>query len=128
MRKLSELESKIINYIWNLGSKATVKEILEAWDEEKTPLYTTILKTLQIMEDKGIVGHEKSGRSYSYFPLITKKEVSGGIIRNLLSNFFGGNKMALATTLINDEKLSQKDIDDLKSLIKEKEDELKNKS
>lgn len=124
MKKLTELESKILKVIWHHGSRASVNEILEKWDGEKKPLYTTVLKTLQIMEQKELVDHEKKGRSYVYFPLVSKKEISGGLIKNLLSTFFGNNKVALATTFIGDEKLNREEISALKELIAQKEKEL----
>ncbi|MCP4163384.1 MAG: BlaI/MecI/CopY family transcriptional regulator [Deltaproteobacteria bacterium] len=124
MKKLTELESKILKIIWKLGSMASVNQILEHWEEEKQPLYTTILKTLQIMEQKKLIDHEKNGRSYSYFPLVSKRELSINQIRNLVSTFFGNNKVAMAATLINYEKLNREEIDELKALIDKKEKEL----
>ena len=124
MKKLTELESKIIKIIWKIGSAATVNQILENWEEEKKPLYTTVLKTLQIMEQKKLLDHQKEGRSHAYFPLFTKKELSVHQIKTLVSTFFGNNKIAMATTLINDEKLNRDEIDELKALIDRKEREL----
>ncbi len=124
MKKLTELESKILKIIWKLGSMASVNQILEHWEEDKQPLYTTVLKTLQIMEQKKLIDHEKNGRSYSYFPLVSKRELSINQIRNLVSTFFGNNKVAMAATLINYEKLNREEIDELKALIDKKEKEL----
>ncbi|MBF9015662.1 MULTISPECIES: BlaI/MecI/CopY family transcriptional regulator [unclassified Oceanispirochaeta] len=125
MKRLTELESKILKIIWKLGSRATVNQILESWEEDKTPQYTTILKTLQIMEQKKLIDHEKNGRSYTYFPLVSKNELSINQIKNLVSIFFGNNKVAMATTLINYEKLNKEEINELKALIDKKEQELK---
>lgn len=125
MKKLTELESKILKIIWKLGSRATVNQILESWEEDKIPQYTTILKTLQIMEQKKLIDHEKNGRSYTYFPLVSKNELSINQIKNLVSIFFGNNKVAMATTLINYEKLNKEEINELKALIDKKEQELK---
>ena len=126
MKKLTELESKIIKIIWKLDSLATVNDILTSWEEEKKPLYTTVLKTLQIIEQKKLIGHEKKGRAYAYFPLVSQKELSINQIRSLVSTFFGNNKVAMASTLINYEKLDRQEIDELKALIDRKEKELYN--
>ena len=88
MKKLTELEEKILKIIWEQDSQATVNQILEQWEDGKKPLYTTVLKTLQIMEQKKLVDHKKDGRAYLYFPLITKKEVSGKLIKDSCFEFF----------------------------------------
>ncbi len=126
MKKPTEQEEKILKIIWQMDSSATVNQILEAWEDEKLPLYTTVLKTLQIMEQKKLVAHKKEGRAYVYFPLISRKEISGKLINNLAATFFGNNKIAMAATLINDEKLSRDEIDELKTIIEKREKELNN--
>ncbi len=76
------------------------------------------------MEQKKLIDHEKNGRSYNYYPLVSKRELSINQIKNLVSTFFGNNKIAMAATLINYEKLNKEEIDELKDLIDKKEREL----
>ena len=126
MKKPTEQEEKILKIIWQLDSRATVNQILDAWEDEKLPLYTTVLKTLQIMEQKKLVAHKKDGRAYVYYPLISRKEISGRLINNLAANFFGNDRIAMAARLISDEKISRDEIDELKAIIEKKEKELNN--
>jgi BlaI family transcriptional regulator, penicillinase repressor len=124
--KLSELELRILKHIWEIGASATVQEVLEAWTEEPKPQYTTILKTLQILEEKKLVGHEKQGRAYRYIPLISKKEAMHSNLGGIVKNFFGGDKLAFAQTFITDNKFSATELAELKKMLAEKESEANN--
>jgi len=124
--KLSELELKIFKHIWALGGGATIQEILDSWDENEKPQYTTILKTLQILEEKGTVGHEKSGRAFRYIPQISKEEAMHSNLGSVVKTFFGGNKLAFAQTFISDNKFSSAELQELKKLLSQKEKEARN--
>jgi BlaI family transcriptional regulator, penicillinase repressor len=119
--KLSELELRIFKHIWDLGGSATVQEVLEAWTEEPKPLYTTILKTLQILEEKKLVGHGKQGRAFRYIPLVSKKEAMQTNLGGIVKNFFNGDKLAFAQTFISDNNFSATELAELKKMLAEKE-------
>ncbi len=122
--KPSELELKILQYIWSMDNCAAVQQILDAWTEEKKPGYTTILKTLQIMEKKNLVSHRKEGKAYKYIPLISRKEVYGVRIGDIVNGLFGGSKPEFINTFIGTQKISMNDLEEMKRIIKEKEKEL----
>jgi len=124
--KLSELELRIFKRIWELGGKATIQEVLDGWTEDPRPQYTTILKTLQILEEKKLVGHEKDGRAYRYIPLVSKKEAMQTNLVGIVKNFFGGDKLAFAQTFISDNKFSAAELEELKKILIEKEREADN--
>lgn len=121
--KLTELELRIFKHIWALGGKAAIQAILDIWDEEPKPQYTTILKTLQILEAKNLVGHEKQGRAYQYIPLVSQKETMRSNVGGIVKTFFGGNKLAFAQTFINDSQFSATELSELKKMLAEKEKE-----
>jgi len=118
--KLSELELRIFKHIWSLGGKATIPEILDAWTDGPQPQYTTILKTLQILQDKKMAGFEKQGRAYRYFPLVSKNDVMRSNLGNIVKTFFNGNKLAFAQTFISDNKFSASELEELKKMLKNK--------
>ena len=121
--KLSDLELRIFTHIWELGGNATIQEVLDSWAEEPKPQYTTILKTLQILEAKRLVGHEKQGRAYRYIPLISKKEAMHSNLGGILKTFFGGDKLAFAQTFISDNDFSASELTELKRMLAQKEKE-----
>ena len=72
-----ELELKILTVLWEAERASSVQEVLDDWDGI-SPGYTTVLKKLQVMEEKGLVCHEKAGKSYLYAPTVSRDEVIGG--------------------------------------------------
>lgn len=118
-----ELEMKILKLMWDLKDPAAVQDIIDNWDEPK-PGYTTILKKLQVMEKKELVDHVKEGRSYRYFTLIQKSQVTATKFKSLLSDLFGGNKMEMAAAFVKDTGMTKEEISSLlESFMKEDGDE-----
>lgn len=112
-RGASELERQVLKRLWDLGG-GTVHEVLEGWHEGPRPGYTSVLKVLQILETKGAVGHERAGRSYRYRALLERAEASRGRIRELLHGFFGGDRLGLVNSLLDEVDLSPREIADLR--------------
>jgi len=90
----TERELDIMSVLWRLGS-GTVAEVREELGEELG--YTSVLKMLQILEEKGSVRHESEGRAYRYHPVTEAQETGGSALRRLLDTVFDGSaEMALA--------------------------------
>lgn len=119
--KLTELESKIMTIIWQCDGKSSVNTILQNWKESKVPKYTTVLKILQILEKKDIVGHKRNGRSYVYFSKLNKEESLKFNLKKIVSDFFGGNKLLFANNFLNETDFTPEELHSLKTLLKEKE-------
>jgi BlaI family transcriptional regulator, penicillinase repressor len=123
---VTELELLILQQIWEQGDEAPVNLILENWPQTKRPGYTTILKTLQKMEKKGIVGHRPEGKKYLYFPKVSKAMVTQKRLDAIIDRVFSGSKLAFAEYFVNSNSFSQGELDELKRLIaarKNKEEE-----
>jgi BlaI family penicillinase repressor len=115
-RGASELERQVQKRLWDLGG-GTVHQVLEGWSEGPRPGYTSVLKVLQILETKGKVAHERAGRSYRYHALIQRAEATKGRFRELLHGFFGGDRLGLVNSLIDEMDLSPREIADLRRLL-----------
>ena len=122
--KVTELELSVLQQIWNRNDQATVTEVLEAWPGKK-PGYTTVLKTLQKMEAKGIVSHRQDGRRYLYFPLLKRDQVTEGRLKSIVSQIFANNKISFAEYFIKSSDLNLEEIAELKKVIANREKELK---
>ncbi len=118
---VTELELSILQQIWEQGNQATVNSIVENWPETKRPGYTTILKTLQKMERKGIVGHRSAGKKYVYFPKLSKEKVTRKRLNTIIQRVFAGNKISFAEYFVNSNRFSPDEIEELKKLISAKE-------
>src|SRR5688572_6644885 len=87
----TERELQALKVLWQLG-RATVRDITAAINERGESLaYTTVLSLLQVMEQKGLVGHEASGKVYSYFPRARREAVLSRMARGFLDRVFDGS-------------------------------------
>jgi predicted transcriptional regulator len=115
--KPTALELKVLHRLWDLGNTATVNEIIADWPDKKVPGYTTVLKVLQIMEEKGYVTHRRAGRSYRYTAVLKKEEQSRGRLTELLQSFFKGDPVRLMNALIAEQDLSPKEIREMRRAL-----------
>ncbi|MBB6522867.1 BlaI/MecI/CopY family transcriptional regulator [Pseudoteredinibacter isoporae] len=124
--KVTELELRIFQCIWQLDNLATVNSIIEHWPDADAPGYTTVLKTLQKMESKSLVDHQKQGKQHAYFSLVNREEVTAGRLGTIIKRLFSGNKLSFAEYFLQENEFSQSELDELKALIEEKEGGRKN--
>lgn len=116
---LTAAELRVMEALWQRGS-ATVADIqADLRKQRRTLAYTTILTTLQVLEGKGIVGHEPRGKAYVYHPLIARDEGRRTAVRDLLKRWFHGSPNALLVNLI-EEELSDDERDELRQLLRKK--------
>ena len=110
----TERELDIMSVLWRAGS-GTVSEVKEALTAELG--YTSVLKMLQILEEKGMVRHEAEGRAYRYFPLVAPEEAGGHAFRRIVDKMFQGSaEMALAR-LVSEQPLRADEVERLKALL-----------
>ena len=110
----TERELDIMSALWRGGS-GTVSEVRETLAADLG--YTSVLKMLQILEEKGMVRHEAEGRAYRYFPLVGPDEAGRHAFRRIVDKMFQGSaEMALAR-LVAERPLSTDEVERLKALL-----------
>ena len=114
IKSLTRAEEEIMQYIWQLG-RCTVSNIIDEIKEPKPP-HSSISSIVRILERKGFVDHKSYGRTYEYFPLITKEDYSKGSVLSLIREYFDGSTQQLVSFLVAKEETS---IEELQELIKE---------
>ena len=115
LNKLTKAEEEIMQHIWKLD-KCTVSDIIDGMGmKEKIP-HSTISSIVRILEKKGYVDHKAYGRTYEYFPIITKEMYSKKTIRSIVSNYFQGSMNELVSFLVKEKDI---DIKELSELIEE---------
>ncbi|MEM6345475.1 MAG: BlaI/MecI/CopY family transcriptional regulator [Bacteroidota bacterium] len=119
---LTPLELKVMNLLWS-HKKAFVKDLIADWPDEEQPAYNTISTIVRILEEKEYVGHESFGRSHRYFPLLSKGKYQKRLLKNVMENVFSGSLTGMVSSLLDDNKLSAKELEDIKSMIEESENE-----
>lgn len=119
MEELTKAEERIMQVIWRL-QKAFVKDIIEELDDEPKPPYNTISSIVRLLEKKGYVNYNAYGKTYEYFPAISKDDYAKTTFSKLFSGYFDNSPTSLLSFMVKEQKLSQKDIDELNALINKK--------
>ena len=114
---LTEVELELMEVLWQKG-QASVGEIVEALPEERLA-YSSVLTVMRILEQKGYVTHEKEGRAFIYRHLVDRAQARKNVVGYLLKRFFDNSPELLVVNLLENESLSQSEVDRLKRLIDE---------
>jgi len=113
-------ELDIMSVLWREGS-GSVAEVRKAMGD--TVAYTTVLKILQILEEKGAVRHEAEGRAYRYFPLVESSAAGGNALSKILDKIFGGSAELLLAQLVSDQDIPSEQIARMKEILEEIEED-----
>lgn len=116
MEELTKAEERIMQIIWKLR-KAFVKDIIEEMEETPKPPYNTISSIVRILEKKGYLGYKAYGKTYEYFPAISKEEYAGTTFSKLFSGYFDNSAANLLSFMVKQQNLTESDIAELKALI-----------
>ena len=116
----SELE--ILNVLWKRGP-SSVREVHEEIQKRKPTGYTTILKLMQIMADKGLVLRDESQRAHIYSAKPVKSDTQKSLLEDLVDRAFGGSVSRLALHALNSRKSTPEELAEIRTLIDELEKE-----
>jgi BlaI family transcriptional regulator, penicillinase repressor len=114
----SELE--ILQILWSQG-ESKVQAINDKLCETKPVGYTTTLKIMQIMTEKGLLGRKKDGKSHIYYPLIQKGDTQTSLLEKFIATAFGGSRSKLVMQLLGNKDISKKELEDIKQFLNEME-------
>ncbi|MEM1358979.1 MAG: BlaI/MecI/CopY family transcriptional regulator [Bacteroidota bacterium] len=110
----SELD--VLQLLWERGP-LPVKEVHQALSQERDIVYTTVLKTMQVMMERGFLTRESQGRKHIYAASIAQEDTQNSLLDTFMNRTFGGSAKALAMRALGNYKTSKEDIDELKALI-----------
>jgi BlaI family penicillinase repressor len=115
----SELE--VLNILWEL-QEANTQTVNTRLNLQRQVGYTTTLKTMQVMVEKGLLDRRKEGKSHIYFPLIQESIAKGNLLTKFVNNTFGGSASNLMMQLLGNQNVSQDEMAQIKTFLKEEED------
>ena len=116
IRSFSDRELDIMSVIWRDGS-GTVAEFRSALDN--APGYTTVLKVLQILEEKGAVRHESEGRAYRYYATVGQEDAAGTALARIVNKIFHGSAEMVLARLVEDRDLSEEELQRMREMLGE---------
>ncbi len=114
--KPTESELQILQILWANGP-STVRFVNEEINKEKETGYTTTLKLMQIMIDKGIVSRDTSSRTHVYEARVTKGDTQRNLLTNFLNSTFKGSAMSLVMQTLGNHEASKEELKEIKRLI-----------
>ena len=113
----TEGELAILRVLWSRQEPMTVREVHTVLSRHKKTAYTTVLKMLTIMADKGLVRRDESERSHSYAAVDAEPVVQASLLQDLVRRAFSGSALTLVQRAIDDEIASSEDLDAISRLI-----------
>jgi predicted transcriptional regulator len=118
--KPTEAELAILRVLWHRGP-STVREVWEQISPEQQTGYTTALKIMQIMAEKGLVKRDESARSHVYEPAVSEEHTQRQVVRHLLERVFAGSASKLVMQALSAKKATPQDLAEIRKLLDEME-------
>jgi BlaI family transcriptional regulator, penicillinase repressor len=116
----TDAELEILNVLWQRGP-STVREVYEVLLESKDIGYTTILKLMQIMSEKGLVSRDETDRSHVYEAERAQDETQRQLLSDLLDRAFNGSPTKLVMQALSSKKASKEELAEIRRMLDELE-------
>jgi len=118
IQKPTEAELEILQILWQKGP-SSVRAVNDILNEKKTVGYTTTLKMMQIMFEKGLLGRTKESRGHIYEPMFDQNETQSLLLDKILETAFGGSAMKLVMQALGSHAPSKEELDKIRKLLDE---------
>jgi len=118
--KPTESELEILSILWEKES-ASVRTVHEVVQNTKDVGYTTTLKLMQIMHEKGLVTRDESSKTHIYTPAIARETAQEQYITKMIKTLFSGSSSQLVLQALGNHQPSNQDLAEIKSLIEQLE-------
>lgn len=119
--KPTEAELEILSILWNHGA-STVREVNDQLSKKRNVGYTTTLKMMQLMTEKGLLDRSLVGRTHIYSVLLREEDVQNRLMNRLLETAFGGSAKKLILQALGNHRASSEELIEIKEMIKKMEE------
>ncbi len=114
--KPTESELEILNVLWQ-KQQATVRDVHVEINKTKESGYTTTLKLMQIMHEKGLVTRDSSSKTHIYQPAVSKENTQSLFINKMVDTLFAGSRLDLVMQALGNHKTSKKELDEIREYL-----------
>lgn len=114
--QLTKAEEQVMQSLWEIG-KGFVKDVIDKLPGKSKPAYNTVSTIIRILEKKGFIGHTDFGKTYEYYPVISKSEYTKQFMGNFLKSYFSNSFNHLVSFFANENNLSISELEDLKKMM-----------
>lgn len=113
-------ELEILDILWDL-KKATVREVFDEISKRRPTTYTTVLKFLQIMQEKGLVARDDRAKAHIYSPKHSQQQTQTKLVGSLLNRAFRGSALSLVQHVLETTPATKDELDAIRRLIDDAE-------
>lgn len=114
--KPTESELEILQILWEKGN-CTVRDVHEILEKSKDSGYTTTLKLMQIMHEKGLVARDTSSKTHIYTSLVNQQKTEQHLVNKMIDNVFNGSAARLVMQALGNHTASKDEIDSIKKYL-----------
>jgi len=122
MIKPTESELEILQFLWEFGPM-TVRELNDQLNKQRRVGYTTSLKMMQIMIEKGLLTRDTAQRSHVYAPALLPDDVQSNMLDHVLKTVFRGDRSKLVLQALGNHEVTPEELSELKAIISKMEEE-----
>lgn len=122
LSKPTESELEILQILWD-KKYATVREVHEILEKTKDAGYTSTLKLMQIMHEKGLVSRDTSSKTHIYRALLNQEKTQQQLVNKMIDNVFNGSAARLVMQALGNNNASEEELEEIKKYL----DNLSNK-
>ncbi|MGN6193630.1 MAG: BlaI/MecI/CopY family transcriptional regulator [Ginsengibacter sp.] len=120
--KPTESEMEILQVLWELGP-STVREVHDVLSETKDSGYTTTLKLMQIMNEKGLLNRNDESKTHVYSSAVKKESVQKQVVSKMINGLFKGSSAKLVMHALGNHRASKEEIMEIKKYLDEIEND-----
>ncbi|GAB3539556.1 BlaI/MecI/CopY family transcriptional regulator [Spirosoma fluminis] len=114
--KPTDSELEILHVLWASGS-STVRQVHEKLSENRDIGYTTALKLMQIMHEKGLVTRDAEAKSHLYSAAVSEEDTQRNLVDRFVETAFRGSASKLVMQVLGQHKASREELDEIKTLL-----------
>ncbi|CCH56408.1 transcriptional repressor, CopY family [Fibrisoma limi BUZ 3] len=118
MVKPTDSELEILHVLW-LNGPSTVRQIHEELSRNRDIGYTTALKLMQIMYEKGLLTRTEDARSHVYTAAVSEEDTQRSLVDRFVETTFRGSASKLVMQVLGQHKASREELDEIKNLLKQ---------
>ena len=116
-KKPTDAELEVLSVLWKNGP-SSVRLVNTELSKNRNVVYTTTLKMMQVMVDKGFLKRDTSERTHLYEAAIEEEEIQQSLLNKLVQTAFKGSPLSLVLQALGHEKTSPEDLEEIKKIIK----------
>ena len=117
MTTLTKAEERIMKILWGIG-KGFIKDIIEQYPDPKPP-YNSVSTIVRVLVQKEIVGFKAYGKTYQYYPLVSKEDYSTGQLSRLVSDYYNNSLKQVVNFFSESKQLDEKELDEVMKMLED---------